>query len=334
MQKIEDFLNQSHYQELYEIYTNDEFAKNNITKTVKRFCEKNSVPYNDNVRRKGSSILSKGFETSLISQDSFADQHQAKILLYDLETSHIIARVFSLWQNGINPDDVIRDWCILCFSAKWLFEDEIISFKLTEEELKNWDDSRIVKELWKLLDECNFLIAHNALKFDNKKSTAKFLKHDLKLPSSYQTIDTLSQAKKKFSLTSNRLSYIANYLGLESKMETSKGLWNRAEDGDYDALLEMDKYCQQDVKVLEEVYLKLRPYMSSHPNLGLFIQDNVHSCPSCGSTDLKWNEKNTYTTTANKYESFRCNSCGSLGRSKTPVFKAKDTKFLTIPNAR
>ena len=37
MQKIEDFLNQSHYQELYEIYTSDDFAKNNITKTKKDF---------------------------------------------------------------------------------------------------------------------------------------------------------------------------------------------------------------------------------------------------------------------------------------------------------
>jgi hypothetical protein len=40
IKKTEDFLNQSHYQELYEIYTDDNFAKGNITKTVKRFCEK------------------------------------------------------------------------------------------------------------------------------------------------------------------------------------------------------------------------------------------------------------------------------------------------------
>jgi hypothetical protein len=60
MQKIEDFLNQSHYQELYEIYTSDTFAKDNITKTVKRFCEKNSVPYNEVLR-----FLQKGLKQVL-----------------------------------------------------------------------------------------------------------------------------------------------------------------------------------------------------------------------------------------------------------------------------
>lgn len=305
----------------------------NITKAAKAYCEANKIPYTDSVRRMASKCINS-LDVEEIQEDTSKPKHNAKILLYDLETSHIIARVFSLWQNGINPDDIIRDWSLLCFSAKWLFEDEIMSFKMTEEELKTLDDRRIVKELWKLLDECTHLIAHNAQKFDNKKSTAKFLQYDLKLPSPYQTIDTLQHAKKKFALTSNRLSYIANYLGLESKMETSKGLWNRAEDGDYEALTEMDKYCQQDVKVLEEVYLKLRPYMSSHPNLGLFIEDNVHSCPSCGSQHITWNKENVYVTTSNIYSSFRCDGCGSVGRSKSSLLKAKDTTNLTVPNAR
>jgi len=320
----------SDYQALYLIYTTNDYCKGNITKTAQKFCKDNSIPYTDSARRKASKVLDKGGKVAPIEKPV----HNAKILLYDLETSHIIARVFSLWQNGINPDDVIRDWSLLCFSAKWLFEDEVMSFKMTEEELKTWDDRRIVKELWKLMDEATHIIAHNAAKFDNRKSNAKFLKYDLKLPSPYQTIDTLQHAKRKFALTSNRLSYIAEYLGLESKMETSKGLWNKVEDGDFEALKEMDKYCQQDVKVLEEVYLKLRPYMSSHPNIGLFIEDNVHSCPSCGSTHITWNPLNMYVTTSNVYSGFRCDDCGSLGRSKSGLYKAKDTTNLTTPNAR
>lgn len=238
----------SDYETLKKIYREDYFCAGNITKTAQKFCRDNDIPYTDSMRRKVSKVLDKGGKTTVEKPT-----HNAKILLYDLETSHIIARVFSLWQNGINPDDVIKDWSLLCFSAKWLFEDEIMSFKMTEEELKTWDDRRIVKELWKLMDEATHIIAHNAAKFDNRKSNAKFLKYDLKLPSPYQTIDTLQHAKRKFALTSNRLSYIAEYLGLESKMETSKGLWNKVEDGDFEALKEMDKYCQQDVKVLEEV---------------------------------------------------------------------------------
>jgi len=314
--------------QLQNLYEREE----NITHAARAYCEENGLVYTDSVRRQASKKLAKLCTTSEVGIIE-KPKHTAKILLYDLETSHIIARMFSLWQNGVNPDDVIKDWSLLCFSAKWLFDDEVMSFKMTEEELKTWDDRRIVKELWDLMDEANFVIAHNAAKFDNRKSNAKFLQYDLKLPSPYQTIDTLQHAKKKFAMTSNRLSYIAEYLGLESKMETSKGLWNKVEDGDYEALLEMDRYCIQDVKVLEEVYLKLRPYIQ-HPNLGLFIEDNVHSCPSCGSTHITWNSENVYATTSNIYSSFRCNDCGSIGRSKSGLLKAKDTSNLTVPNAR
>ena len=334
MQKIEDFLNQSHYQELYEIYTSDEFAKNNITKTVKRFCEKNSVPYNDTVRRKGSKILSKGFETNLIQQDSFADQHQAKILLFDLETSPILARMWSLWQNGVNIDDIVEDWTLLCFSAKWLFDENVISHVLTEEELIARDDERISRELWKLMDTADIIIAHNAERFDIRKSNSKFLKHELNLPSPYQVIDTLKHVKKRINLTSNKLDYIARYLGIEGKLVTPSGMWRKVMENDYSMLLEMDRYCQQDVVCLEEVYLKLRPYIQPHPNVGLHIVDNVHSCPSCGSHDLDWDSGKVYTTNVNQYHAFRCNSCGSLGRSRTPVLKAKDKSNLTVPNAR
>ena len=239
MQKIEDFLNQSHYQELYEIYTSDEFAKNNITKTVKRFCEKNSVPYNDNIRRRGSKILSKGFEKSLVQQDSFADQHQAKIILFDLETSPIVARVWSLWQNGINPEDIISDWTLLSFSAKWLFDENVISHVLTEEELINKDDERLTRELWKLMDEADILIAHNAQRFDVRKANSKFLKYELNLPSPYQVIDTLQHIKKRINLSSNKLDYIATYLGIEGKMVTPSGMWRKVMEGDYSMLLEI-----------------------------------------------------------------------------------------------
>jgi predicted RNA-binding Zn-ribbon protein involved in translation (DUF1610 family) len=96
----------------------------------------------------------------------------------------------------------------------------------------------------------------------------------------------------------------------------------------------MQKYCDQDVLCLEQVYLKLRPYIQPHPNVGLYITDNVHSCPSCGSHDLDWNKDKVYTTNSNQYHAFRCNSCGSLGRSRTSVLKAKDKTNLTVSNPR
>lgn len=334
-QLIKQFLNKTHYKELKDIYLTDKYAKGNVTKTVKRFCEINNKPYNDTVRRRGSKILrSKDEVLKVIEKDVLIPKHQAKILLFDLETSPIVARVWSLWQNGINIDDILEDWTLLCFSAKWLFEDNVISHRLTEQELINRDDKRITTELWKLMNEADIIIAHNAVKFDIRKSNSKFLKHDLNLPSPYQVIDTLQHVKKRINLTSNKLDYIARYLGVGGKMVTPSGIWRKVMENDYSMLIEMDKYCQQDVICLEEVYLKLRPYIQPHPNVGLHIAENINSCPSCGSLELNWDENKVYTTNANQYYAFRCNSCGSLGRSKKSLFKSKDTTNLTVPNAR
>lgn len=335
MQNIQSFLTQENFSELHYIYVNDERAKGSITRTTKKWCEQTKNPYNDSIRRRSSKILAKGIENLAETEnDSFAEQHQAKVLLFDLETSPIVARVWSLWQNGINVDDIIEDWSLLCFSAKWLFSEEVISHVLTEEELIARDDERIVRELWKLMDEAEIIIAHNAERFDIRKSNSKFLKYELHLPSPYQVIDTLKHVKKRINLTSNKLDYIARYLGLDGKIVTPSGMWRKVMENDYSMLLEMDKYCQQDVLCLEQVYLKLRPYIQPHPNLGLFIKDNVQCCPSCTSEDLNWETGKVYTTTANQYHAFRCNSCGSVGRSKTPILKPKDKSNLTIPTPR
>ncbi len=330
MQQIKDFLNESHFSELNEIYINDEWAKGNITHTAKRWCEVNKVGFNDNIRRKVSKILSKHFSDESVAVCN-GDQHQAKILLYDLETSFIEYRGFSLYPNSIPHENITKDWNILSFSYKWLFDDEIHSFYLTPEEAKEGNDERIVKELWKLFDQADLTVAHNLIRFDNRKSNARFLKWDLKLPSYYKMIDTLQQSRKMFALTSNRLDYLASFLGLEGKIENSKGLWHKVMEGDEDAMKKMVEYNEQDVKLLEEVFLKLRPYFRGAQNIGIYIADDVASCPTCGSENLDWGAGGEYVTQVNRYKAFRCKCCGSLGRSRTPT--KLSTKNMTVPLA-
>lgn len=256
----------------------------------------------------------------------------AKILIFDLETAPLRAFIWSKWQNGVQDSQIISDWFILTFSAKWLFDDKIISERLTGKEALASDDSRIVKKLWNLMDEADIVIAHNLMKFDRKKANTRFFKHDLKLPSPVQYIDTLLHARRQFAITSNKLDYISqNFLGIEGKMETPKGLWEKAMNGDDDALDTMRIYCDQDVRVLEDVYLLLRPYIQPHPNMGLFIEDSVSCCPSCGSEELSFIGE--YATYVNTYDALRCNECGSISRSRqsnTPIKTKKQLK-VSIP---
>lgn len=144
-----------------------------------------------------------------------------KILIFDLETSPLIAEMWSPWGDAIN---ILRESFMLCWSAKWLFEDNIISAHLTPKEIVSANDERITKILWSLLDEADIVIAHNLKKFDKKVAQTRFFKHDLKLPSHYSEVDTLAWLRKQFKITYNRLDFVSKvFLGLEGKMETEKG---------------------------------------------------------------------------------------------------------------
>ena len=44
---------------------------------------------------------------------------------FDIETSPMLSYHWGIWNQNINTDDIVKHWSILCFSAKWLIEDEI-----------------------------------------------------------------------------------------------------------------------------------------------------------------------------------------------------------------
>ena len=92
-------------------------------------------------------------------------------------------------------------------------------------------------------------------------------------------------------------------------------MWKKVMQGDYNMLEKMTEYCDGDVKLLEDVYLEMRPYIQPHPNIGLYIEEDVQACTCCGSTNLKDTNK-SYVTTVNSYQLLRCGDCGSLMRSR------------------
>jgi hypothetical protein len=151
----------------------------------------------------------------------------------------------------------------------------------------------------------------------------------------YQVIDTLDHLRKRFSFTHNRLDQVNKELGIGRKMDTGGfELWDGCMKGDQDSLTHMEKYNIIDVEILEETYLRLRPWINPHPNIGLFIEDDVEVCPSCGSVHISWGGT-PYTTSVNRFESFRCDDCGSVGRSRKSLSATKgECKTPTTSVAR
>jgi len=257
---------------------------------------------------------------------------KAKLLLVDVETSPMEVYVWGLYKQRIPTTNVIKDWALLSWAAKWLNEDEVMSEHVNIDEAHARDDGSIIGSLWKLLDTADVVIAHNAASFDIRKMNARFIENGYLPPSSFQVIDTLKISRKYFGFSSHKLDYVSELLGGITKMETKFELWIKCVTGDADALKYMQKYNKQDVLILEDLYLELRPWVKSHANMGLFVDGDAAMCANCGSTDLDW--KYSYQTPVNSYPSYRCKNCGAIGRSRFSTITKEKRKNLTVSVAR
>lgn len=265
----------------------------------------------------GDAQASEHFDISLETisryKRTFNQPTPAKILIFDIENAPVEAFVWNtkVWKAFVAHNQIEHDWFMLTWSAKWLNDSEILCDKLTPKEAKKKNDSRLVKNLWSLFDEADIIVAHNAAKFDVPMANTRFILNGLPPVRPYRVIDTLDVAKKNFRFTHNKLDYLGELFGIGHKIDTDFSLWRRCLQGEAEALQEMSDYNKQDVLLLEEVYLKMRGWVKSHPNLNLFVK-NEHVCSACGSRNL--NQKGEYTTAVNSYISFQCSDCGAFSR--------------------
>lgn len=249
-----------------------------------------------------------------------------KVLVFDVETSPLLVYTFGIFEQNIQPNQIKDDWYMLCWSAKWLMSPKVMHDRLTGKESTKKNDKRIVQALWSLLDEAQLVVGHNIDQFDLKKVNSKFIEYGLGLPSPYQTIDTLKVVRSVAGFTSNKLDYLMGKLHKKQKLDTGGlPLWIAAKNGDEDALKKMDKYCQNDTAITEDMYLYLRPYCKSHPNLGLYLETDKEVCPNCGSNKIKWD--GYYYSPVNKFRSGRC-ECGANVRRKVSELPKEKRKLL------
>lgn len=251
-----------------------------------------------------------------------------RILLYDIETAPILGYVWRIWETNVGLNQIVRDWHILSWSAKWLGEKKIMyKDQRSAKVLEN--DKALLKPLWKLLDEADIVVAHNGISFDDKKVRARFIKHGFHPPSSYKAIDTRRIAKSKFGFTSNKLEHLAKYLEVEHKKLTVRKfdgfeLWKECLAGNLKAWKEMEKYNKLDVLVLEEIYRKLQPW-DNRINAGLYYEAAENVCICGGREFIK---KGFKFTAAGKYQRLKCVKCGSEAKQTTNLLSKDKRKQL------
>lgn len=252
----------------------------------------------------------------------------ARVLLFDIETAPLEVYVWGLRHNNyISPDNIVKDYSVLCWSAKWLFESDVFGEAVSLNDAVDREDKSILKKIWKLLDEADIVIVQNGKKFDIPKLNTRFIRAGFSPPMYYQVIDTKDVMEKNFSFSSNKLDYVNQFLGLGGKSDMDFQDWVNCVSSKVGietrkkSLLKMFEYNKRDVQIMEELYLIIRPWIPSHSNLGIYADVDKDCCPNCQSTELKWSGQ--YATPLGLYVAFRCLSCGAIGRSTKKLYKIK-----------
>jgi DNA polymerase elongation subunit (family B) len=249
------------------------------------------------------------------------------ILVLDIETSPLVCFTWGIYDQRLSPENVMHDWYVFCYSAKWLFDETAYSGVLTSQEAIAKNDKQIVKQLWDLLDQADIVITYNGDHFDIKKLNTRFALYELPPPSFYRSVDLYKVAKENFGFTSNKLSFVNTFLDIDDKTHPDYDLWKRCWNGETEALHELKEYNINDVMITEMLYFKLLPWIKNHPNLNVYNDENIQVCPKCASKNIHWDDK-FYYTQLQKYATFRCADCKSVGRSKKNLVPSEKSKNM------
>jgi hypothetical protein len=248
-----------------------------------------------------------------------------RTLLWDIETAPNLAYTWGKWEQNVIAFE--SEWHVLSIAWKWLGDrstqviglDDFPRFAHDSE-----NDFDLVLRAWQLFDEADIVVAHNGIAFDTKKIQARMLIHGMDPPSAYREVDTLKLARRHFAFTSNRLDDLCRTLDLGDKVATGGfQTWLGCIKGDPAAWRKMKRYNAHDVRLLEALYLKLRPW-GTHPNVAS-IGGVPDACPKCGSTAGMIGNGWRYTSVGRR-QRFRCKGCG--GSAAGRKIEGLDTKYV------
>ncbi len=229
-----------------------------------------------------------------------------KRLFFDIETSPNIGLFWEAgYKKNIDYSNIIKERAIICICYKWEESKEVFEV--------HWDskqcDKALLQKFIKISNEADELVGHNGDRFDLAWIRTRCLFHGIEMFPNYITIDTLKIARSKFKFNSNKLNYIADFLGIGQKIKTEFGLWKDIVlHKDKKAMDAMIKYCKKDVILLEKVYKALQGHIAPKTHYGMIFGGERGSCPECGSDKIIRNLVR-YSATGLKKIVFQCKTC-------------------------
>ena len=239
----------------------------------------------------------------------------ARILVYDVETFPNVGRFWGLWRQNIAPGQIITPGRVCGVGAKWHGSKNVMWFSEFHDA---GGHEEMVRKTHNLFDQADIVVGYNQKKFDTPRMRTAFVQYGLQPPSPFKEVDLYQVVSRQLSLPSNKLGYVAEYFGLEQQKMKNEGdgLWRKCMEGDAKAWATMRSYCKRDVKVTEALYERVRPWIPSHPHLGLYVDTDDPMCGHCGGRHLQ--RRGYAVTQLGNYPRFQCQTegCGKWSRGK------------------
>jgi uncharacterized protein YprB with RNaseH-like and TPR domain len=217
-----------------------------------------------------------------------------KILIFDVECSGVSFKANSGFLLCVGVKELGKP------GVNMLVRDNMVPDPL--------NDKKLCKQVYDVLSKADMLIGHNSKWFDLRYLNSRFLKWGIPPLPNIPHMDTCETGFKKLAIK-NSLKEMGKYLHCKaSKHDISMDDWVRAYAGDKKALKEIVKHCEADVKLTEQVYLKLRPFGYKSPNRNL-IEGGTDKCPLCGARNSLQKRGFNYALVG-KAVRYQCKECG------------------------
>ena len=141
-----------------------------------------------------------------------------------------------------------------------------ISAVCTANEAKNQNDKRILKPLWNMMEQADYLAGHNSDGFDIKGVKWRFMVHHMGFPAESKKVDTFKLSGRETRPPSRGLEYLSLALGGRRKKGLSRDEWieivapDTTKERREKLLRKSDVYCRGDVN---EGVMVMREYCKS-----------------------------------------------------------------------
>jgi len=196
-----------------------------------------------------------------------------KILLFDIEASNLSANF------GF----------AICVGYKWLgnkkvYCPSVLDFKNSfKKDCTN--DKELMLALEPVFDQADGIISWYGSRYDMPFLQTRRLMHDLQPLKIAPHIDAWRIARNHLKFTSNRLETVSRSIPAikDHKTPLNSSSWIKGAAGHKASIHYIIEHCKKDVLVLEETFLKLKPFATNLPNFSML--SGVRQCPSCGSSN-------------------------------------------------